>query len=581
MHSKILINKKYLQRLTLSFAAIAFLTSCGEEYQSKTNSTTKNIQNSFIKKDGLSGQVIAKSYIINAKVCFDVNSNGKCDNNEASEKTYKDGKFSFSKGDTYLGRYSNLLAEINNEYILSSSKNTNNIISPYTTIVVNEKIFNPYANNDTYTAISDLLENSTLFTESLLKGENYIASNPNTLDINTNNLVNSLKKSYLVNKNNNLNTIANLVDELIKTNNFIVNINSLKEHKRYDNLYKLENSGKILDIDSQDGNQRAISIEVDSNRTIVRSKWNNRLTLLDSNDNSKLMVKNYLDGNRGDGSSGASEKIITKLLLNFDQSSLYSIINDNQKSQSTHGLGLYKSNISKNSFDSLKYNSFENKNYFFHASFSDMVLNNANNKILLSSKENKIFIFDSSDFSMPLSIININSPSSSVAYSLDDKYFFTGNNTSVNIYSSTTNQIIKTHNFSKRIKKLLTINEKELLIIFNDSKEIKILDISNLNTTVVRSKLFEQDIDNISISPDKKNLSISFVKSKNIKSLLISKLSVSSSITLAKNINDFKFINNTKLIAISDFKAYYLNLNGDGLEPSSSEKTIWRNSYRK
>ncbi|NQY22329.1 MAG: hypothetical protein HRT40_13700, partial [Campylobacteraceae bacterium] len=168
-----------------------------------------------------------------------------------------------------------------------------------------------------------------------------------------------------------------------------------------------------------------------------------------------------------------------------------------------------------------------------------------------------------------------------VAYSLDDKYFFTGNNTSVNIYSSTTNQIIKTHNFSKRIKKLLTINEKELLIIFNDSKEIKILDISNLNTTVVRSKLFEQDIDNISISPDKKNLSISFVKSKNIKSLLISKLSVSSSITLAKNINDFKFINNAKLLAISDFKAYFLNLKGDGLEPSLEDKRTWRNTYRK
>ena len=190
MHSKILLNN-YIKIGSLSFSAVIFLSACGDEYQTKSNSTSKKVQSSYIKKDGLSGRVLGVNYIKNAKVCFDINSNGKCDENETIERSYEYGKYSFTKNTTYLGRYSNLIAEINNEYILISIKNSNNIISPYTTIVVNEKMFNPYTKNDTYTAISDLLVNSSLFKENLLKGEDYIKSNPNSIDINTNSFINN------------------------------------------------------------------------------------------------------------------------------------------------------------------------------------------------------------------------------------------------------------------------------------------------------------------------------------------------------------------------------------------------------
>ncbi|MGN5476160.1 hypothetical protein ACTMU2_01440 [Cupriavidus basilensis] len=52
------------------------------------------------------------SYIQNAKVCIDLNDNGKCDTSEPSATTDSKGKFSI--GDTTSGNWKNLVADLTN-----------------------------------------------------------------------------------------------------------------------------------------------------------------------------------------------------------------------------------------------------------------------------------------------------------------------------------------------------------------------------------------------------------------------------------------------------------------------------------
>lgn len=587
MHFKGTNVNKILRFSSLSLVTIIALQGCGgggEKYKATSNTVVAN-QNNFVQKDGLSGTVLSNNYIVGANVCFDINSNGLCESNEPSEKTYANGKFSFSSYNTNLGKNANLIVNVNDEYVLTATqKNSNQVISPFTTITNNEILFNPYSNAKESDGVNDLLSETTIFNKSYLEGEDYLQSNPNIVNIDANNIVNSLKIAYALNKTKPLDTIATTVDEVIKNKSFSVNVTNIPTQKRYDSSYSLELDGKTLDIDSQDGNQRATGVKASSNRTIVRSKWNNRLTIIDSSTQNKIVTKNYLDGANGDTQSGASEKILSKMIITDNNSNVYSLTKKDKPSNSNDGLGIYNSSFSTNSIPTLKYASLNvgNINYYSHNSFTDFTLSHDKSKIIASSDLNKVFVFNSSDFSTPLLELNVANSVKAVAYSSDDNHFFASFNNSVNVYNANTNSFVSSFLLNKEIKQIVTVNSTEILIAFSNSNEINLLDISDLNNiSVKRVFLADSNVNKFDLSSDKESIAVSLDSSKTVNGFLLNNNSVVAKTTLLNNVNDFVFTTNSKLIALTDFKAYYLDLKGDGVAPSSAQMQTWRTTNRR
>ncbi len=101
----LLKNKNRMQRegalaLLAGVGLAAVLGGCGGGDSDSTSQTPQ-----------VSGQVLG-SYIQNAKVCIDLNDNGKCDTGEPSATTDSKGKFSI--GDTTSGNWKNLVADLTN-----------------------------------------------------------------------------------------------------------------------------------------------------------------------------------------------------------------------------------------------------------------------------------------------------------------------------------------------------------------------------------------------------------------------------------------------------------------------------------
>ncbi len=589
MHSKGTSMNKVLKITSLSLTTAILLQGCGSggggKYEASSNTVVASNQSSFVQKDGLSGTVLSSTYIVGADVCFDINSNGLCDSNEPSEKTYANGKFSFSSYNTNLGKDANLVVNINDEYVLTATqKSSNQVISPFTTITNNEILFNPYSNAKESDAVNDLLSESTIFNKSYLEGEDYLQSNQNIVNIDANNIVNSLKTSYDLDKTKPLDTIATTVDEVLKNKNFSVTVSSIPTQKRYDSSYSLELDTKTLDIDTQDGNQRAVGVKASSNRTVVHSKWNNRLTIIDSSNQNKIATKNYLDGANGDTQSGPSEKILSKMIITDNNSNVYSLTKKDKVSNTNDGLGIYNSTFSASGIPTLKYASLSvgNNNYYAHNSFTDFSLSNDKSKIIASSDLNKIFVFNSSDFSSSLLELNVSSSVKAVAYSSDDNHFFASFNNSINVYNANTNTFVSSFLLNKEIKQIVSVSATEILVSFSNSNEVNLLDISNLNALSVKRVFIADSIVNkFDLSSDKKSFAVTLNNSKVVNSFLLSDNSVVAKTTLLNNVNDFVFTTDSKLMALTDFKAYYLNLKGDGLAPTTAQKQTWRTSHRR
>jgi hypothetical protein len=95
------ICRKGALALLASIGLAAGLSACGGNVDSTPQDTTPQV----------SGQVLG-SYIQNAKVCLDLNDNGKCDSDEPY--TVSDAKGKFSIGDKNNGSWKNVVADLTN-----------------------------------------------------------------------------------------------------------------------------------------------------------------------------------------------------------------------------------------------------------------------------------------------------------------------------------------------------------------------------------------------------------------------------------------------------------------------------------
>lgn len=588
-----------IKTTSLSLFTILALQACsGGGNSASSNSVQSSEQNSFIQKDGLSGVVLADTYIQNATVCFDINKNGFCDDNEHKEKTYENGKFSFSKFMTDNAKDAPLLAQVGNSYILTASQdnvssravNSSFVISPFTTLVYNEQLFNPYTDANKQKAITQLINSSNVFNQSFLEGEDYLKNNPNLQSSQINNLIASLKDSFKKDLKKPLETVANVVDEIVKKakadpNNepFKVNITTLKEQTRFDSIYSLRNINQDFDIPSQDGNQRSVGISQTSDKTIIHSKWNNKLTLINKSNSSIIESKNFLDGEKENSSSGPSEKVMKKIIVDETNSNVYSFVSKDKDNNTNIGLGVYKTSSDLQTVPSKKYNYAQNlqEEYYSHEDFTDMVLNNNKTKLALSSKDDKILIFNSSSLSTSTNTISTNHPVSKILYSLDDSKIFAAYNNALNIINTQNYQDIIAFNLSKTINNIISLKENELIVSFENSKDIYVLNVANpSNVQITKTLSASENVNKIILSKDKKSLIASFVQSKNIQSFLLEDSNVSTLSSVDTNINDISLVDDKTILVISDFKAYYLDLEGNGKKPNDQDKINWQNTHR-
>lgn len=347
----------------ISICAAIAIIGCGtnSEYKAQDGGGAKSdtpqdtpkepSSQTYENKGGLTGVVFKGT--TSSKVCFDTNENGKCDANEKSEKVFEGGKFSFEKSVSDENKNQILLAQIsNNEYLSSFSNN----ITPYTTLVVNENLYNPNADNNTSKSI-ELLK--AKFKQNLLKGEMPPLEEANKLyDV--------FKKALILQKDDTYGAIANAVDSIYKQNSLDPTITQTKQIKAKDL------QGTTLSVSKKDNltwekfykDESFMAYSSNENFTLTSSRWHNSLRIVDKNSNTLTKNSKFLDitGDRYavDSSSGASEQILNKAVMDKN-SNIFAILNGHGKN-SANGLGVYK--VSLNAQD-IKYASVPKGESFF------------------------------------------------------------------------------------------------------------------------------------------------------------------------------------------------------------------------
>lgn len=359
-------NMKYFISICAAFAIIGCGTDSNLASQDGGGGggakvPTKPVQNSYVDKGGLSGQVYMPnvSRMVNeSKVCFDTNANGICDNGEDFEKIYEEGKFSFAKNISDANKDQILVANIKNENFITTLSSYESNITPYTTLVVNETLYNPNANKDKNKA-KELLK-VKFSDESLLNG-----AMPNQNEAKE--LYETFKKAGTLNIANSLDAIANAVDNIYKQNTNTPELNAenviaqtqIQTQGAQELKITSEDPSKILRWTKTHVDETQIGFSTNKNFALTHSKWHNSLRIIDKNTSSIVLESKfiYVDAEKEeiDTSTGASEQLLYKVLID-DENNIYglTIVNGGDSvgpkpaTRDGGGNGVYKVSLQKN-----------------------------------------------------------------------------------------------------------------------------------------------------------------------------------------------------------------------------------------
>lgn len=359
----------------------------------KTEKPKPPIDQTYKDKGGLKGIVYGAK--ANSKVCFDTNVNGLCDTNEKSEKVFEGGKFSFEKSVSDANSGQILLAQIqDNEYLTSLTNN----ITPYTTLVVNETMYNPNANNNKSNAIEIL---KSKFDENLLKGELPTSDDAKSL-------YDTFQKAIIEQKNDNYAAIANAVDSIYKQNTLSPNIIITKQTKAKDlqgTKLSISNKNTPITWEKYDADETFMGFSSNKQNAISYSRWHNALRVVDKNTN---MLKHnskflYIDGERHDtdSQSGASEQVLSKAVID-KQDNVFALVTELGEN-SANAAGVYKVNVSV-SIPDTKYASVPKGANFYQTEANDIAI--YDKKLIIGHKKG-LDILLSNDLSSPIKSLEL------------------------------------------------------------------------------------------------------------------------------------------------------------------------------
>ena len=538
-------------KLSPLYAAL-ILSGCmsNDEYKANSNILPENEISEeavYVARDGLTGKVIASDYVVGAKVCFDANKNGICNSAEASENTFSEGRFSFTQEATEANNGVPLIAEVKVDgdisYVLSSNQvsiDNEQIISPFTTLVLNEQFYNPYLDGSSAEAITYLSTTKGLISEAVLNGKNYLSPVDAEIKAKAVNLVLAYTQAYALEKTDPFKTIANVVDEVVKNGGFNnITVSSLVAQDRviHDNgqgavtkVLKLENANVKLDIVRSYKEETSIGATFDStsNKIIAYSKWHNKLSILDTSDPTVIPTNSsedfYLNVPGGehatitvDGVSGVSEQKLDKVVVSDNGSTIYSMVKKAKSSSKDKGVGIYSSDISSVVPSTEFARETDSKYYYNYPEITDIFLSKDSSKLIASGDDSRILIFNADDLANPVVIDTAKRPKS-IAISDDNVYVFAGVSKNfanppkeLSIYNANTKNLVGSwhstdSDFDYPVN-ILTKGADELFVSVDKGTKIYHLNIADKNNIVeIKTYQASEKIKKLSLTEDKKHL---------------------------------------------------------------------------
>ena len=534
---------------------------------------------------GLQGKVFDDEYWVGAEVCFDNNQNGICDTNlESSVLTNEQGQYVLTQNVTRAG-YSNgtpLIATLNNQLMSASpiidntftTSNTANI-SPFTSLVVNEMLFNTLSFQNRGLAMTALGQKKfILASPELLAGENFLLA-ANTNSENTA-FISSFKNAQAafnqqLKAENNYSVMAALFNRMIENSNFTINLDpaEIANFNILNDIINTQLSTQLTTWEKNYEDERSRTISTQGDLAIIGSKWHNRLILIDtSSDGTANVISSalfaFVEGGQDaiDAFSGATEQLLQDIDISPDNRNVFVTIKKATDSSKDVGTGIYRADIflpqeiEEIEFASISENT---TNYYAFADINNSALSSNGEVLALASEKREIALLNANTLAEQ-SILNLDSKVRTIALNDSGEQIFAGLSrsarTGISSINSTTEEeqdFVITTGYPTDLQ---VIDNNKLAASFYKETTLSIFDISDSSNIFSLKNITASDnITSFSLSNNGKFAAIAMSKGRIELFELIPSIRLIETINSKdnENINDISFTkDNILLISIKN-----------------------------
>ncbi len=329
----------------------------------------------------------------------------------------------------------------------------------------------------------------------------------------------------------------------------------------------------------KDGDEETLGLAHSAQNTIVYSKWDNRLQVMDSNTQTISADKLYLDvaGSRYssgetprvDASTGASEQILSKVLIDYSGTTTFSLLSKYDDNSKDIGIGIYSDNIVNRIPDArFAKRDTSDANYYNYSKITDMALSQDGTKVAICGDDRKIKIFDAANLNSP-SEISTGKKMRSVNFSADDKYIFAGSgglSGLIRIYNAESKESVSEVKTKETPLAVVELAEsKRMVAIFNTKdgaggNKVRVYNISDIdNPKLEKLLIINGNAKSITVSPDGKLFAIAATGNQ-VNLFSIEGVDTPKVITLSETVSGVAFTSNTKLIISNGTSIEYFNI---------------------
>ncbi|NKQ40589.1 MAG: hypothetical protein HF962_03365 [Sulfurovum sp.] len=328
-------------------------------------------------------------------------------------------------------------------------------------------------------------------------------------------------------------------------------------------------SGSIISWSKQHADEQSQGLAFSSNTIAAYTKWDNRLILIDPSTNSINSEKVFLDVTGGryssgeipvvDSVSGASEQILTKVLLNSSATEVFSMIKKFDDNSRDVGIGIYRDSIA-NGVPDVRFarRATTDDSYYHYPKVTDIALSHDNTKLVTCGYDRKIAIFDPSSLNTP-EVIDTGKKMRSVDFSANSDYIFAGSgglSSLIRIYNTASKSMIAEIATAQTTREVKEIPEGNKMIAIFDPKNgvggdiLRVYDISDIGSpTQEKILIVNGNAKSIAISPDKKTFAI-VATGNQVNLFAIDGGDNPVVINLGEPVSDAVFISETKLAVL-------------------------------
>ncbi len=466
-------------------------------------------QRSYVEKTGVSGRVIGIDYWQGATICFDNNHNGICEPSEPNELSYEQGKYSFEGSEIAASISANapLLAIKNQQQqsqprIVTAPSPTNgddkNVnITVFTTLVMNETEFNPYALGSSELAVTQLQSGDFVIASmAALRGQDYVSATDNNLITLTDQVANSLYQAQSLTGESPYQAMAAMVDQMYQQHTTITSVTQAEINQQdiQSEGINIHLSSPAISWNTGHDDEVSTDLHIQDGLAVVGSKWHNRLTVIDlSNETPAVLSQNNFASSPGDRDeidafTGATEQVLSAVKVTPSTSLKPSVlvsVERHGEGNFDKGVGLYRADISDPSTIPEKRFAQDagSVDYYPFIELNDMAISADGNTVILSNDDKGISVINSADFSQIQSFV-FNSQVRSVALNESGSIAYValfGARTGMailDVNSGEETAFVSTGNQYPELFRLLK-GSKKMALYLRNGKSVFIYDVSN------------------------------------------------------------------------------------------------------